>query len=72
MVEEDEAAEYYESWEPVNKPIQIALIGAYAMSRQIRRLENQIMAISMEDIMAQHDKDSIEEQDPKALLPEEL
>jgi len=72
VVEEDEAAEYYESWEPVNKPIQIALIGAYAMSRQIRRPENQIMAISMEDIMAQHDKDSIEEQDPKALLPEEL
>jgi hypothetical protein len=31
-----------------------------------------IMAISMEDIMAQHNKDNAEEQDPSNLLPSEL
>jgi hypothetical protein len=72
VVDEDEAQEYYESWQPVDRPIQIALIGAYATKRLMRNPDNQVMAITMEDIMAQHRKDSIEEQDPTELLPPEL
>jgi hypothetical protein len=73
IVDKDKAQEYYKSWEPVQaKPAQIALIGAYAMKRYFRNPDNMIMAISMEDIMAQHDKDNAEEQDLSNLLPSEL
>ena len=40
VVEEDEAQEYYKSWEPVEKPVQIAFIGAYAMKRLLRNQDN--------------------------------
>jgi hypothetical protein len=73
-VDKDEAQEYYESWEPVSKvkTAHIALIRAYAMKRHLRNLDNIVMAISIEDIMAQHEKDSVKEQDTTALLPLEL
>jgi hypothetical protein len=62
IVDEDEAQEYYESWEPVQaKLAQIALIGAYVMKRYLQNPDNMIIAILMEDIMAQHDKDNAEE-----------
>jgi hypothetical protein len=36
IVDEDEAQEYYESWEPVQaKQAQIAFIGAYAIKRYL-------------------------------------
>jgi hypothetical protein len=73
IVNKDKAQEYYKSWEPVQaKPAQIALIGAYAMKRHLQNLDNVIMAILMEDIMAQHNKDNAEEQDLSNLLPSEL
>jgi hypothetical protein len=70
VVEEDEAIEYYESYKPVlSQPKQIALIGPYAMKRLLRTQGCQVMAISMQDIMAQHAKDEVEEQDVTTLLP---
>ena len=47
----------------------IALISAYAMRSLARKPENQVMAITIEDIIAQHDKDNVKEADPKEQLP---
>jgi hypothetical protein len=55
----------------VKQVAKIALIGAYAMRSLARKPENQVMAITIEDIMAQHDKDDVEEADPKEQLPPE-
>jgi hypothetical protein len=55
----------------VKQVAKIALIGAYAMRSLARKPENQIMAILIEDIMAQHKKDDVEEDDLKEKLPPE-
>jgi hypothetical protein len=69
VVDEEEAEQYYKSWERVKQVAKIALIGAYAMRSLATKPENQVMAISMEDIMVQHEKDEAEEADPKERLP---
>jgi hypothetical protein len=55
----------------VKQVAKIALIGAYAIRSLARKPENKIMAILMEDIMAQHKKDDVKEADPKEQLPPE-
>jgi hypothetical protein len=42
------------------------------MKRYLRNPDNVIIAISIENIIAQHDKDNAEEQDLSNLLPFEL
>jgi hypothetical protein len=42
------------------------------MKQHLRNLDNLVIAISIEDIIAQYKKDNIEEQDITALLPLEL
>jgi hypothetical protein len=42
------------------------------MKQHLYNLDNLVIAISMEDIMTQYEKDNIEEQDIIALLPLEL
>jgi len=42
------------------------------MKRYLYNLDNLVIAISIEDIIAQYKKDNIEEQDTTALLPLEL
>ena len=66
-VDEDEAAEYYESWEPA---VEISCIGACAMANLISQPEAVIAAISMKDIVDQHKKEETEDIDPQHLLPE--
>jgi hypothetical protein len=53
----------------VKQVAKIALIGAYIMHSLARKPENQIMAILIEDIIAQHKKDDVEEDNPKEKLP---
>jgi hypothetical protein len=73
IVDKDKAQEYYKSWEPVQaKPAQIALIRAYTIKRHLQNPDNVIIAISIKDIIAQHNKDNAEEQNPSNLLPFEL
>jgi len=67
MVDEDEAREYYESWEPIE---QVACISAISASTLIGQPEVQIAAISMKDIMDQHTKEKTDDIDPRELLPE--
>jgi hypothetical protein len=55
----------------VKQVAKIALIGAYAMRSLARKPENQIMAILIEDIIAQHKKDDVKEDDLKEKLPPE-
>jgi hypothetical protein len=52
--------------------VHIALIRAYTMKRHLHNLDNIVIAILMEDIIAQHEKDSVEEQDATTLLPPKL
>jgi hypothetical protein len=66
-VDEDEAAEYYESWEPA---VQISCINAYATATLLDQPKVQIAAISMRDIMDQHKKEETEDIDLEGLLPE--
>jgi hypothetical protein len=67
-VDEDEASEYYDSWEYLDKPASISLIGAYAARALQNDLENFIALISMQDIMAQHEKEALDEIDPRETL----
>jgi hypothetical protein len=53
----------------VKQVAKIALIGAYAIRSLARKPENQVIAIIIEDIMAQHDKDDVKEANPKEQLP---
>jgi hypothetical protein len=45
----------------VKQVAKIALIGVYIMRSLARKLENKIMAILIEDIIAQHKKDDVKE-----------
>jgi hypothetical protein len=67
VVDEDEAREYYESWESIE---QVACISAISTSSLISQPEVQIAAISMKDIMDQHTKEGSDITDPRELLPE--
>jgi hypothetical protein len=55
----------------VKQVAKIALIGAYVMRSLARKPENQIIAILIEDIIAQHKKDDVKEDDLKEKLPPE-
>ena len=68
-VDEDEASEYYDSWEYLDEPASISLIGAYAAKALQDDPENFIALISMRDIMAQHEKEALDEIDPRETLP---
>jgi hypothetical protein len=57
---------------PEAKEARIALIGAHALMKLARKKDSYIMAISMRDIMEQHEKDEVEEQDCREKLPKEL
>ena len=68
-VDEDEASEYYDSWEYLDEPASISLIRAYAAKALQDDSENFIALISMRDIMAQHEKEALDEIDPRETLP---
>jgi hypothetical protein len=55
----------------VRQVAKIAIIGVYAIRSLAKNPKNQVIAIIIEDIMAQHDKDNVEEADPKEQLPPE-
>jgi hypothetical protein len=55
----------------VKQVAKIALIGVYTMRSLARKPENKIMAILIEDIIAQHKKDNVKEADLKEQLPPE-
>jgi hypothetical protein len=55
----------------VKQVAKIALIGAYAIRSLARKPENQVIAITIEDIIAQHNKDNVKEANPKEQLPPE-
>jgi hypothetical protein len=67
VVEEDEAREYYENWEPIE---QVACISAISASSLISLPEVQVAAISMKDIIDQRTKEESDDTDPLKLLPE--
>ena len=58
VVDEDKAKYYYESYEPI---VQISMIGLYTMKSLIKDKKCYIIAITIEDIIVQHKKDSIKE-----------
>jgi hypothetical protein len=49
----------------VKQVAKIALIGVYVMRSLARKPENQIIAILIEDIIAQHKKDNVKEDNLK-------
>jgi hypothetical protein len=55
----------------VKQVAKIALISVYTMRSLARKPENKIMAILIEDIIAQHKKDNVKKADPKEQLPPE-
>jgi len=69
VVDEDEALEYYKSYELV---VQITIIGPYIIKSLLKDKECQVIAILIEDIIAQHKKDDVKEKDLRDSLPNNL
>jgi len=63
-VNKDKVSEYYDSWEYLDELASISLIRAYAAKALQDNLENFIALISMQDIIAQHKKEALDEIDP--------
>jgi hypothetical protein len=53
-VYKEEAQEYYKDWEPINKPkaASIVLIKVYTIKQYLYNLDNLVIAILIEDIIA--------------------